>query len=185
MAKYYYSPIKQRVVMLLAAGLMLGFSKSSRTHAKIWKNLPKVWKEIGRITLRRVIKEFKYKRLVDFKEEKDGTVSVVLTKLGQQHALKYNPEKIKISIPAKWDGKWRVVIFDIPEKKKKARDALRWELKKIGFIELQKSAWIFPYECENAIDFIVELFDVRNYVRILEVASMNHDADLLLDFDLT
>ena len=91
MAKYYFSPIKQRVVMLLAAGLMLGFSKSSRTHAKIWKNLPKVWKEIGRITLRRVIKEFKYKRLVDFKEEKDGTVSVVLTKLGQQHALKYNP----------------------------------------------------------------------------------------------
>ena len=112
-------------------------------------------------------------------------MSVVLTKLGQHHALKYNPEKIKISIPTKWDGKWRVVIFDIPEKKKKARDALRWELKKIGFIELQKSAWIFPYECENAIDFIVELFDVRNYVRILEVASMNHDADLLLDFDLT
>src|SRR3989344_2339715 len=184
MAKYLYSPIKQRVVLLLAAGLTLGFSPSPRVHARIWKSLPKAWKEIGRTTLRRIIKEFRYKRLVDLKEEKDGTVTVVLTKLGELHALRYNPENIKIAVPVRWDKKWRIVIFDIPEKKKKARDALRWELKKLGFFELQKSVWVFPYECGDAIDFLVELFEIRNCVRLLEVAKISNDADLRLYFNL-
>ncbi len=184
MTKYYYSPLKQRIVMLLAGGLALGFSKSPRTHAKLCKNTPNAPPETDRLTFSRIIKEINYKRLIEFKEENDGTVSVVLSKLGQLHAFRYDPENIRVAIPAKWDGKWRVVIFDIPEKKKKARDALRWELKKIGFIELQKSVWIFPYECQNAVDFIVEVFDIRNHVRILEVSSINNDADLRLKFDL-
>ena len=170
--------------MLLAAGFMLGFSKSPRTHAKIWKSLPKVWKEIGRITLRRIIKEFKYKRLVDFKEEKDGTVSVVLTKLGQHHALKYNPEKIKISIPTKWDGKWRVVIFDIKEKRRGVRNKLRAELQNIGFVRLQHSVWVFPYECE---EFLIMLkADVRIGKDVLYLVSehVENDAHLKKIFNL-
>lgn len=184
MAKYLYSPLKQRVILLLAAGLTLGFSHSPRVHVKIWKNLPKAWKAIGRITLRRIIKEFKYKRLVDFKEEQDGTVTVTLTKLGEHHALRYDPENVKIRIPRKWDKIWRVVVFDIPEKKKRARDALRWELKKLGFFELQKSVWIFPYECDDAIDFLTEFFEIRDHVRVLEVSNISHDADLKLHFTL-
>ena len=56
------------------------------------------------------------------------------------------------------DGEWRIVIFDIPEKFKKAREALRMKLKELGFLELQKSVFIFPYECEDEINFIVEVF---------------------------
>jgi len=134
--------------------------------------------------LRRIVNEFKYKRLVDFKEERDGTITVTLTKLGKHHALRYDPENIKISIPSKWDKIWRIATFDVPEKKKKARDALRWELKKLGFFELQKSVWVFPYECGDAIDFLVELFEIRNCVRLLEVAKISNDADLRLYFNL-
>ena len=184
MAKYLYSPAKQRVVLLLAAGLTLGFSPNPRTHAKVWKSLSKAWKDIGRTTLRRIIKELKYKRLVDFKEEKDGTVTVLLSKLGKKHAIRYDPKNMKISIPSKWDKKWRIVIFDIPEKKRIARDTLRQEMKKLGFLELQKSVWIFPYNCQDAVDFLVELFKVRNYVRYLVVTEISHDADLRLHFDL-
>ena len=150
----------------------------------MWRALPKAWKAIGRRTLRRIINEFKYKRLVDFVEEKDGIVMVVLTELGEKHAIKYNPEKVYIDKPTIWDKKWRIVVFDIPEKKKKARDALRWELKKLGFKELQKSVWAYPYKCKNAIDFLIEFFEVRDYVRLFEVAKISHDADLRLHFDL-
>jgi len=184
MAKYFYSPAKQRTLLLLATGLTLGLSTSPRTHAKIWRALPKAWKAIGRRALRRIVNEFKYKRLVDFVEEKDGVVSVVLTELGERHAIRYNPEKICIHKSATWDKKWRIVVFDIPEKKKKARDALRWELKKLGFKELQRSVWVYPYECKDAVDFLVEFFEIRNYVRLLEVAKIFHDADLRLHFNL-
>lgn len=40
-----------------------------------------------------------------------------------------------------WDGKWRVVIWDIPEKRRMARDLLRYKLKQLGFSQLQKSIW--------------------------------------------
>ena len=170
--------------MLLAAGLTLGFSTSPHAHAKMWKSLPKAWKEIGRTTLRRIIKEFKYKRLVDFTEEKDGMVTITLTELGKKHAVRYDPENIYIKKPAVWDKIWRVVVFDIPEKNKKAREALRWELKKLGFKDLQRSVWVFPYDCVDAIDFIVELFEIRPHVRLLEVKKISHDADLRLHFDL-
>lgn len=185
MTKYLYSPIKQRILLLLASGIVLGLSTSPRTHAKVWKSLPKAWKEIGRSTLRRVIREFKYKRLVDFKEEKDGIVVITISELGKKYAIRYDPENIKIKKPLIWDKKWRIVIFDVPEKKKPAREALRRELRKLGFKELQKSVWCFPYDCKNAIDFICELFDIRHCVRILEVSRMSHDADLKLRFGLT
>ena len=171
--------------MLLATGLALGFRGSLKVNAKFWNNLPKDWKKIGRTTLWRIINEFKYKRLVDFKEERDGSVSVVLSRLGKKHAIRYDPENIKIRKPSHWDKKWRIVVFDIPEKKRIARDTLRREVKKIGFFEMQKSVWVFPYECEDAIDFLVELYEVRNYVRYLTTEKISHDADLKLHFDLT
>lgn len=184
MAKFFYSSTKQKALLLLATGIVLGFSHSPKAHYKIWKALPKAWREINKTTLRRIIEEFKYKRLVDFKEEKDGSVTIVLTELGRYHALRYDPDNIKISIPLRWDRKWRIVIFDIPEKKKAAREAFRRELRKLGFFELQKSVWVFPYKCEDAINFLMELFEIREYVRYLEVLALSHDADLRLHFKL-
>jgi DNA-binding transcriptional regulator PaaX len=54
----------------------------------------------------------------------------------------------------KWDGAWRVLIFDIPEHRRKQRLQLRFQLKRIGFIRLQDSVWVYPYDCE---DFVVLL----------------------------
>ncbi|MBI4008672.1 transcriptional regulator PaaX, partial [Candidatus Roizmanbacteria bacterium] len=42
----------------------------------------------------------------------------------------------------KWDGKWRIVIFDIPEVNKRIRQVLRETLKVLEFWPLQKSVWI-------------------------------------------
>jgi len=84
----------------------------------------------------------------------------------------------------KWDGQWRMVIFDIPEDLRKARDALRSKLKELGFCELQKSVFVFPYECKDEIDFIVEFFGVREYVRYGILRSIDNDPHLRRIFHL-
>ena len=64
-----------------------------------------------------------------------------------------------------WDNKWRLVFFDIPEKYRWGRDSLRKKLKELGFFELQKSVFIFPYECKDEVDFIIEYYGIRKHVR--------------------
>jgi len=51
----------------------------------------------------------------------------------------------------KWDGKWRIVIFDIKESRRAKRDELRSLLIRTGFIKLQESVWVFPYRCDEVI----------------------------------
>ncbi|QQG46647.1 MAG: CRISPR-associated endonuclease Cas2 [Candidatus Niyogibacteria bacterium] len=163
----------------------MGLSRSPRTNWHIIKNLSKEWRDVDRRTLRRVLREFKYDRLVNFKDEDDGTVSIVINERGKRFAMRYNPDQIEMAKPVRWDKKWRIVVFDIPEKKRTARDALRKKLKKLGFYELQKSTWVFPYECSNEINFLAEFFEVQQHVRVLTVEKMSMDADLKLHFDLS
>src|SRR3989304_8673735 len=73
---------------------------------------------------------------------------------------------LKIDIPKRWDGKWRMVIFDIPEENKNSRDIVREKLKQIGFLRIQKSVYLFPYECTKEIVFLAERLDIKNNVLI-------------------
>ena len=185
MAKFYYSTTKQKVLLLLVAGLALGLSRSPRHQWRILTGLPKALKDTDRAVLNRILHEFHRERLVDFRIEKDGITQLVLTELGRKRALRYKIDEITISIPLRWDGKWRIVLFDIPERQKKAREALRSKLRELGFVQFQKSAWVLPYPCKNEIDFIVEVFEIRPHVQYLEVARMTNDAKLKLHFNLS
>jgi len=79
---------------------------------------------------------------------------VRLTKKGEQRLESYANKDIVLERPDTWDGKWRVVIFDIAEKRRFVRDKLRTELHNIGFKKLQQSVWVFPYECEEFIKLL-------------------------------
>ena len=152
---------------MLMGGVALGLSKSPKGYFKILKKISKDWRQIKIDRLYRIVREFYNDRLIDYKEDKDGFVKIVLTKEGQKKALKFKLDEMKIKKPAKWDGEWRIVIFDIPERFKKAREALRKKLKDLGFIKLQESVFVFPYECENEIDFVIEVFLIRPFVKDL------------------
>ena len=77
--KKFYSPTKQKVLLLLQAGIALGLTPSLRKQLWIFKQLTKEWKKINRQYLYRIIREFKYERLIDWKEKEDGSVKIVLT----------------------------------------------------------------------------------------------------------
>src|SRR3989338_7057767 len=176
---------KKKILLLLLAGVSLSLSKSPRGYFKIIKGLPEGLKEIKRKRLRGLIREFYNDRLVSYKENKEGFVEIILTKDGEKKALKFRFDDMEIKKPKKWDKQWRIVIFDIPEKFKRAREALREKLKELGFVELQKSVFVHPFESKDEVDFIVEFFAIRPYVRFLRSDFITNEADLKLRFKLS
>jgi len=110
-------------------------------------------------------------------------LTFVLSDKGKLKALTYHFNKIKMAQKT-WDKKWRVVFFDIPEKFRWGRDAIRRKLKELGFYELQKSVFVFPYECEDEIDFIIEFYGTRKYIRYGVFNYIDNDLELKRHFDL-
>lgn len=86
----------------------------------------------------------------------------------------------------KWDGKWRLIIFDIPEMSRRDRDFLRRELKWIGFWELQKSVWIFPYDMEREMMTLLRLWklEFKGDIRFAVVEKISSDEELKKYFNL-
>lgn len=168
------SPLKQKILISLLAGVGLGFTYGLNRQYKILKALRKEWKKINREKLKKAISDLYKSRLIEAKENPDGSFTYVLTQKGKLKTLTYYFQDMKIQ-KNNWDGKYRVVVFDIPEKLRRARDAFRWKLKELGFYELQKSVFVFPYQCKDKIDFIIEFFNLRKYVRygILETIDNN------------
>jgi DNA-binding transcriptional regulator PaaX len=131
------------------------------------------------------LKRAKEKRLIKI-VTKNGSDFLEITDLGRKELLRYDIDELQIRKSKLWDGKWRVVIFDIPEMFRNGRIALTQKLKELGFYSLQKSVFVFPYECENEIDFMREFFDVKKFVILLHSSTLGECHDLVLKnhFDL-
>lgn len=86
----------------------------------------------------------------------------------------------------KWDGKWKIVIFDILEKQKSKRNIFRGFLKRKGFIRLQNSVFISPYADFKVLDFVRNELGISRYVNFLEAVSSatEDDSKLRKRFDL-
>lgn len=75
----------------------------------------------------------------------------------------------------KWDGKWRVLIFDIPERIRFVRDNIRIALLNIGFMRLQDSVWIYPYDCEDLINLLKADMEIGKDVLYIIVEELEYD----------
>lgn len=175
---------QRKLILLLSAGLALGLTRSPKKQWWILKQIPKEWSKINRQTLERAINSLYTSHLVEERENRDGTTTLVLSENGKKRALRFNIDKIEIKKPPKWDKKWRVVMFDIPEKFKKLREALRFHFRSIGLIELQKSVLVSPYPCEKETEFILEFYNARKYVRFVVAEKIDNQLHLMKKFDL-
>jgi len=92
-----------------------------------------------------------------------------------------NLEKTKSD---KWDGKWRVLVFDIPEKHKDYREFLRAELVEYGFKPLQKSVWISPYRSAEELRNSIEDRGMERWVKLLVAETVFDDSWLKGEFKL-
>lgn len=117
--------------------------------------------------------------------EKKGKQTVIkLSEKGKRKLLRYKLEELKINKYKKWDGWWRIVVFDIPEKKRLARDALRRKLRELNFYKLQKSIFVYPYDCKEVIDFIKILFEIDPYVNLILAKSIENEQKIKKFFKL-
>jgi CRISPR-associated endonuclease Cas2 len=78
-------------------------------------------------------------------------------------------------VKKRWDGKWRVVVFDIPEKRKGLRQRLKNALKETGYVRLQNSVWVYPYDNEDFITLLKADFRIGDDVRYMIVESIERD----------
>lgn len=179
-----YSPLKQKVLLLLSAGVALSFAGTLGRQWRILEDVPREWKKINRQYLYRIVREFRDRELVSAKENMDGTMSIFLTEKGCERVLTFDDTKMRIEKPGRWDGKWHTVLFDIPEKHKHAREALRSKLRELGFYQWQKSVFVYPYPCRDQIEFITSFFEVRPHVRYAVMTDITNEAELRLYFDL-
>ena len=122
---------REKILLLLLSGVALGFAYYPNRSRKILQMTAREWRRINEKELRKQIKSCYRSRLIKEKENADGSTTFVLTEKGKMRVLTYNFEKMEISQKA-WDGKWRAVIFDVPEKFRRGRDALRKKLKELA-----------------------------------------------------
>lgn len=173
-----YSNLAGKVLELLATGALLGFSKDKQQRLELLKDADYIWNSIDQKELRSILRRFKIYKYVQVDNKK-----ISLTNKGRARRLSYKLKNLRLKQSKKWDGKWRMVLFDIPEAKKKIRDALRRKLKEIGFLEFQKSVFVFPYACRDEINFIINFFDISEFVYYVE-APISPDDFLRKNFKL-
>lgn len=144
-------------------GLILGKAVSASRRAKR-DRYRKLWERFH---------AFKKRNLVEFVgENSEGEMVYSLTNNGLKEAKRFLIETLELKPPKKWDGKWRIIVFDIPEKFKFRRRVLQEKLREIGFYPLQKSVLIHPFPCEAETEFLKDFFEVGKYVEVFTTADM-------------
>lgn len=108
------------------------------------------------------LKRLRENGLVDFID--DTQLVLRLTDKGKEKALL---SKLLVD-EDKWDGKWRIVIFDIPEKRRITRDVLRQKLKSWGFVPWQQSVWVTKKNCAEPLRGFIKKVGIKDWVRVIE-----------------
>ena len=102
--------------------------------------------------------------------EKEGRKKYIATLKGKTKIFAY------LKKDKKWDNKWRIVVFDIPEQKKKMREFFRERLNDLGFRKMQDSVWISPYNIADKVEELIEFCRAKSYAHYLLVEELdNHD----------
>lgn len=97
-------------------------------------------------------------------------------KITQKGEKEFDEKLRPLRASGSWDGKWRLVLYDIPEKKRAVRDRLRRSLSKLGLGFLQASVWISPHDISHKIAQIAKNLHLEDSLKFFEV-SRNPNLD--------
>ncbi|PIP26845.1 MAG: hypothetical protein CO140_04755 [Candidatus Moranbacteria bacterium CG_4_9_14_3_um_filter_40_7] len=134
----------------------------------------KLKKHIDKKRFQRSFSYLKNQGMINF-EYRGKQLYISLTKEGKQKIKKYNVDDLRIKKPKEWDKKWRILIFDVKEKNKIKREALRGKIKELGLFQLQKSVWIYPYDFKKELDFLRNFFSLtKNEMQIIVATEIEN-----------
>lgn len=132
----------------------------------------------------RTLKRMEKQNVIKIIKETGNRTTISITRDGKKKLAEYNIDDMEIKKPKIWDGKWRIISFDIPEKQKMARDALRIKLQDFNFYHLQKSLFACPFPCRDEIDFVSEIFKIRKHITYFETSTITNELVLKKHFNL-
>ncbi|MEK7611379.1 MAG: hypothetical protein AAB486_03355 [Patescibacteria group bacterium] len=175
------SPSVKRILALLGLGAGLaiiaaapGVSRLFLPRRKTSEDYLNDLKEANFSYLERTLKRLEKEKLVRINEA-DGKTMVSITTQGKRRILKYALEDLKIEKPARWDGRWTLISYDVPEKRAFLRDYLRRILVHLGFYPFHKSIYLHAYPCRPQVEFLREYLGVAASVRIFHVDRIEND----------
>ncbi len=175
---YRLGALEKRVLVDLSAGdLLVGFLYSAHSTRKMYA-----------VARQRALHRYRIKNVVQRLSDEGLIVRrgdmVSISKSGRS-LLNQTVDRVRSSIRTKkWDGKWRIITFDIPEKMRSVRNDIRTILKRAGFIQLQHSTWIFPHDCEELSTLIKQDTRLTRYVLYGVLEKIENDAHLRQLFSL-
>jgi len=187
--KYYFYKPKSEIVKDILNWLMLaGAVYIAASSPYFVRNLLKEFKKWQKYPKKKIIDTFynlKRRGLIKI-EQKRGQIYITLTEEGKKRAGRFQIDALKIKRSKKWDGKWRIVIFDISQLKKIHREAFRGKLKQLGFYPLQKSVWVHAFDCQAEVELLREFFGLtEKEIRLIIAEKIENDQELKKFFKLS
>ena len=140
-------------------------------------------KKNSRYAVKRTISRLVNIGLIKFSDH-NGKKFVQLTEEGRRRVALLHAHKILIKKPKRWDGKWRIVIFDIHEYRKDVRDKLRRTIAHLGFFRLQDSVWVYPYDCEDLVVLLKADFKIGKDILYIIAQKIENDTSLKKHFEI-
>ena len=118
--------------------------------------------------------------------EKNGTKRMEITETGRR-AITLEEQKAALAAQhgKRWDKRWRLVMFDIPQHRRRDRDRLRDEIQACGFLRLQDSVWVFPYDCEDLVVLLKADMRIGKDILYAIVETMENDGWIKKHFGLS
>ena len=103
-------------------------------------------------------------------ENLQGKQAIILTKEGLNKVLKAS--FVIEGRKKRKDGKWTMLIFDVPEKYRKSRDLLRSILYNLGYKMFQQSVWVTPYDVSEKTEILFQFHSLDTYVKIFLIEEI-------------
>ncbi len=162
--------------VLAVSGILIG-SAALPTLPMAVSGAVKIWKNINKKDLGRIIKRLEKQEMISIREN-NSKIAIEVTEKGKRRLLEYDFENIELK-SGKRDGKWRLIIFDIPEEKKSSRDVFRRKLLELGMIRLQDSVWVSAFPCKNEIDFLTNFLEISKHITIISIDKIESGEQLI------
>lgn len=185
---------KSEITKTIILGLLItgGIAIAATNPQFLYRIMPKLLKLISYKIKNRKDKKKYYDTFTRLKNKglvrmvyKNKQIYVSLTKEGKKKAGKYQIDDLKIKKPKKWDKKWRVLIFDIEEKKLMKREALRGKIKQMGLFQLQKSVWVCPYQFQKEITTLRGFFGLTDKeMKTITASEIENDLEMKTFFGI-
>ena len=180
-----YPTIKE-ILLLLGVGAALGtaiFLPGMGYVAKFlfeenrkqsWDKSQKEWKKFNKYLLKRNLQRLYAQKIIEIVQTEHGEV-IKLTQRGRTKFLKL--KAAKIAQDAKhWDHIWRLILYDISTLKKNQQEQFHKMLVQMNFLRFQKSVYLFPYPCQDSIEYLRSFFGLNEQVTVLEVTKLENEA---------